>query len=251
MSSRPENTHPQSNHTELATRLREAIKDNEQITTSHQRISPIKQRAPDIVNCLVQEEADHCQDNDAVEPRGVSAPQLAATDHFSVGEDTLRADLKTLTEYGYLDVETSGTTHWYTIADSWTHPETDNNDTASLTESIPTSDTDPTESTHTDTHNPAQTSVNHSNYQHLSAVFTQGAANLTPKQQSVVSIFAASAPIVGILGLVLIVGGQNGNPYFVAAGEDMIRASVTLLIGWFTLTLAGLAEGHTDRQQSV
>lgn len=251
MSSRLDSTGEQVARPPFLSALQEELWGDERLETSYQPVTSQKIRAEEILEVLCERHAFPRVDRTGMESSWISAPRLAEMDRFDVGTATLRSDLKTLVEYGYLEADTTGSPYVYRIADSCvdgvaegTDTETaERMDTETADESPqpPATDTsDSTEMTH------VQSPTQPRTYHQIAALIEQANANLTPAQRTVASGFGTGGVVVGLFGVILAVGILSTDPHLVAAGAASLKAGVTMLIGWVWLHFVGFVDGMSD-----
>ena len=218
--------------------IQAAIGTDDRIGSDQQLISPIKPRMREIIE-IIGTQGAHCSPQTSdLESMGISAPELATREDFDVGIDTLRSDLRTPVECGYLDADASDRPYQYMLADSWiTRTATDVDPDRS---SPPSQDLaiDRGTTTHETAH--AEPGEPIKNHQRVFILVSAAQANLTSTQQTVASVFGTVGCVVGLLGVILGVSGLYLDPDLVAAGDSSIRAGLTLLLGWFWLHFDGL-----------
>ncbi|OYR90599.1 agmatinase [Halorubrum sp. E3] len=204
----------------------------------------MKSRAKEIVEIIHSPGDDRSRELTDQQARTVCVQELADHDAFDVTADTLRRDLDTLAEHGYLDTNTTGRPYWYSIADSW----------ASSTTTGVAVDTSGVESQHSDLDGPtAADEADHAdsadpvkNYQRVLTLFTAAYANLTSAQQTAASLFGIGGVVFGLLGATLVVSGLSVDPQLAAVSGSSLRAGVTSLFGWALLHLVGLVNAVSE-----
>jgi len=232
--------------------LEEAIAEDKRLNDrrfpdNYQKYSSRRSRSQTILSYITDQYAYSDQADEPTDPAELTVSELIATEQFVVSRKTVRDDLERLVAYGYFETETAGNCHTYRVADRWVNGDRDENTTSRLAEVSERPDAENHVSTNQETSTPPVEASR--NYQQAVILFRQGAANLTSRQRVVASIFGSSGPLVGTLGVILIVSGQD--PHLVAAGESSLWTGVTLLIGWLWLQFVGLVEGVQDDQQAV
>lgn len=224
--------------------IQAAINSDDRIGSNQQPVSRAKSRAREIVEIIGTPGAHRSQETTDQQIMKVCAPGLAENEAFAVGEDTLRNDLNTLTECGYLDVDKSEPPFWYTIADSWGSSTTTEVDIDTSGAASQQSDIDDRRATHETDY--VQQGDPLKNYQRVLTLFRAAHANLTPTQQTVASIFGIGGVVVGLFGVLLAISGLSIDPQLVAAGDSSIRAGVAALVGWLWLHFVGLVNAVSD-----
>jgi hypothetical protein len=232
--------------------LQEAIAEDERLNDRRfpdnlQTYSSRRSRSQTILSYISDQYACSDQADEPTNAVEITVSELMATEQFTVSRKTVREDLDRLVAYGYFETETAGNCHTYWVADPWVNGDRDESATLRLADVSERPDAENRVSTIQETPTPSVEASR--NYHQAVTLFKQGATNLTTRQRVVASIFGSSSPLVGILGVILIVSGQDPN--LVAAGESSLWASVTLLIGWLWLQFVGLVEGVPDDQQDV
>jgi len=232
--------------------LEEAITEDERLNDrrfpdSYQKYSSRRSRSQTILSYIADQYARSDQADEPTETVEITVSELIATEQFAVSRKTVRDDVDRLVAYGYFETETAGNCHTYRVADPWVSGDRDTNATSRLADVSERPKAGNRVSTSQETPTPPVEASR--NYQQAVRLFRQGAANLTSRQRVVASIFGSTGPLLGILGAILIVSGQD--PTLVAAGESSLWAGVTLLIGWLWLQFVGLVEGLHDDQQDV
>lgn len=223
--------------------LLDAIECDDRIGTADVPLSHSKRRAYAIIEIMYEWEAYSRSDTSEETVTGVTTPELDETGRFSTTQQTLRQDLKALDTYGYLERESTEPPYQFTIADDWVDVDIDVEATAAAVES-PT-DTNVDECISAEMSDDVESPVSPTNYQRVSTLATEAAANLTPAQRLVVAIFGRSGIIVGLGSGGVLVAGTQLSPHLVAAGESGLLASGTLLFGWLWLHFVGFVAGDT------
>ncbi|TKX76180.1 agmatinase, partial [Halorubrum sp. SD626R] len=141
---------------------------------------------------------------------------------FAVTEDTLRRDLDTLAEYGYLDADTTGRPYWYSIADSWVTATTTDVAVEDSGVDLQQPELDVPTATHEADHTEPDKPIK--NYQRVLTLFTAAYANLTSAQQTAASLFGISGVVFGLLGVILVVSGLSVDPQLAAVSGSSLRA---------------------------
>ena len=232
--------------------LQEAIAEDERLNDrrfpdNFQTYSSRRSRSQTILSYISDQYACSDQADEPTNTVEITVSELMATEQFTVSRKTVRDDLARLVAYGYFETETAGNCHTYRVADPWVNGDRDENATSRLDEVSERPDAKNRVSTSQEALTPPVEATR--NYHQAVTLFRQGTTNLTSRQRVVASIFGSSGLLVGILGVILIVSGQD--PHLVAAGESSLWAGVTLLIGWLWLQFVGLVEGVQDDQQDV
>jgi hypothetical protein len=224
--------------------IQAAISHDDRIGSDQQPISRVKLRAQEIVEIIYSLGDDRSQEATDQQARTVCVQELAERGAFDVKEDTLRKDLDTLAEHGYLDADTTGRTYWYIIADSWVSSPTTDVDVEDSGVDLQQSELDvPTVADEADHAEPDGT---RKNYQRVLTLFTAAYANLTSAQQTAASLFGISGVVFGLLGVILVVSGLSVDPQLAAVSDSSLRAGVVSLFGWTCVHFVGLVNAVSE-----
>lgn len=224
--------------------LQAAISRDDRIGSDQQPVSRVKSRAKEIVEIIYSPGDDCRREPTDQQARTVCVQELADCEAFAVTEDTLRRDLDTLAEYGYLDADTAGRTYWYTIADSWVPSTTTDVAVDASGVDLQQPELDVPTATHEADHTEPDKPIK--NYQRVLTLFTAAYANLTSAQQTVASLFGISGVVFGLLGVSLVVSGLSVDPQLAAVSDSSLRAGVVSLFGWAWLHLVGLVNAVSE-----
>lgn len=224
--------------------IQDAISRDDQIGSDQQPVSRVKSRAKEIVEIIYSPGDDRSREPTDQQTRTVCVQELADRETFDVAEDTLRRDLDTLAECGYLAADTTERPYWYTIADSWaTSTTTDvalDDSGADLQQSEVDVPTVADEADHAKPDDPVK------NYQRVLTLFTAAYTNLTSAQQTGASLFGISGVVFGLLGVILVVSGLSVDPQLAAVSDSSLRAGVVSLFGWAWLHFVGLVNAVSE-----
>ncbi|SDZ98672.1 hypothetical protein SAMN04488065_1566 [Haloplanus vescus] len=208
--------------------------------------SDFKQRACELITIMYERGAYSGSDIDERSRAGVTATEFDDTEQFSPTQQTLHQNLKTLEQYGYLDRDGSGASDQFAIADAWMTVDIDGEGLVDAAGSPLGPDIDgdvPVE-----TIDDGESTGSLRNYQLAAKLAADNAANLTPNQRLVTSIFRTGGVVVGIGSGLLFVAGIRLSPHLVAAGESGLLAAATLLIGWLWFQFMGSVAGRSEER---
>jgi hypothetical protein len=218
--------------------IQAAISGDDQIGSDKQSISRVETRAKEIVEIIYSLCDDPSEEPTDQQTRTVCVQELADCEAFDVTEDTLRRDLKTLAERGYLDADTTGQPYRYTIADSWIGSTA--TDVAIEDSDADLQQPDPDIPTATHEADDVAPDATPKNYQRVLTLFTTAYTNLTSAQQTAASLFGISGVVFGLLGVILVVSGLSVGPQLAAVSGSSLRAGAVSLFGYAWLHLVGL-----------
>jgi len=218
--------------------IQAAISCDDRIGPDQQPVSRVETRAKEIVEIIYSLGDDPSREPTDQQTRTVCVQDLAKREAFVVTADTLRRDLETLAEHGYLDADTTGQPYSYTIADFWVSSTATDVTIEDSGVDLQQSDLDvPTAIHETDHVVPDATPKN---YQRVLTLFTAAYANLTSTQQTAASLFGISGVVFGLLGVILVVSGLSVDPQLAAVSGSSLRAGAVSLFGCAWLHLVGL-----------
>ena len=224
--------------------IQAAISRDDRIGSDQQPVSRVKSRAKEIVEIIDLLGDDRSREPTDQQTRTVCVQELAEREAFDVAEDTLRRDLDTLAEHGYLDADTTGRPYWYTIADSWVTATTTDVAVEDSGVDLQQSEVDVPTATHGADH--AEPDGKPKNYQRVLTLFTAAYANLTSAQQTAASLFGISGVVFGLLGVSLVVSGLSVDPQLAAVSDSSLRAGLVSLFGWAWLHFVGLVNAVSE-----
>ncbi|TKX35084.1 DeoR family transcriptional regulator [Halorubrum sp. CGM5_25_10-8B] len=204
----------------------------------------MKSRAKEIVEIIYSPGDDRSREPTDQQARTVCVQELVDCEAFAVTEDTLRRDLDTLAEYGYLDADTTGRTYWYSITDSWVSSTTTDVAVEDSGVDLQQPELDVPTATHESDHAEPDDPVK--NYQRVLTLFTAAYANLTSAQQTAASLFGISGAVFGLLGVILVVSGLSVDPQLAAVSGSSLRAGVVSLFGWAWVHFVGLVNAVSE-----
>lgn len=224
--------------------IQAAISRDDRIGSDQQPVSRVKSRAKEIVEIIYSPGDGHSREPTDQQARTVCVQELADCEAFAVTEDTLRRDLDTLAEYGYLDADTTGRPYWYSIADSWVTATTTDVAVEDSGVDLQQPELDVPTATHEADHTEPDKPIK--NYQRVLTLFTAAYANLTSAQQTAASLFGISGVVFGLLGVILVVSGLSVDPQLAAVSGSSLRAGVVSLFGWAWAHFVGLVNAVSE-----